>query len=278
MAVNEIAGSRERGKDNEKRKYLVTGSTTPAAAKSAALSYAPGAIGDWPVSDTTVSEGKAQDYYEVTVTWSNTGAVPSGSTPRRVRQDFDFGAETMRLKYTKATQTVYKRSDLNATYDPKGAINWIPGQGAEGVDIFSPTMSVRVTNQYAASAIDTDYWKSVVDARCTTNSSTFWGFAVGEVLFLGATGYHDEGEDFPWTVTFSFAFGKNLTGESIPGITGIAKKAWEHLEVRSSQNVSGTGNSAIILPVNDYAVVSPVYDSSNFSDLNVGDSPFGNIS
>lgn len=54
-------------------------------------------------------------------------------------------------------------------------------------------------------------------ARCTgkTNSAKWYGFDVGEVLFLGASGSSKPGERF--SITYKFACGENLTNVVVSG-------------------------------------------------------------
>jgi hypothetical protein len=269
----EISGKRERGNDYERRTYLVTEATDPATAITSALSLAPTAIGIWYRSAAVASETKRQDVYEITVTWSPRSPT-SGSAPRRTKTEFDFGSETQRIKYAYAT-TAYKRTTSPALpdVDLNEAINWKKGEGVEGVDIPSPTFSVRITNQYAASEVGANYFAALAAARCTVNSDPFWGWEAGEVLFLGATGSHDEGEQYPWTITFSFAFNDNVTDADLPGITGVAKKGWEYLETVSADGL----NTDVIEPALNYAYVHQVHKETAFSSLNVGDSPFGDF-
>jgi hypothetical protein len=268
----EISGKRERGNDYERRTYLVTEATDPATAITSALALAPTYIGIWYRSAATAAETKRQDIYEITVTWSPHSPTSGGGAPRRTKTEFDFGSETQRMKYAYAT-TKYKASSSLPDEDRHLAINWRKGEGVDGVDIPSPTFSVRITNQYAASEVNANYFAALAAARCTVNSDAFWGWEAGEVLFLGATGSHDEGENYPWTITFSFAFNDNVSDADLPGITGVAKKGWEYLETVSADGL----NTDVIEPALNYAFVHQVHKLTAFSALNVGASPFGDF-
>jgi hypothetical protein len=103
----------------------------------------------------------------------------------------------------------------------------------------------------------------------TTNSAAFRGFEAGEVLFVGCSGnqeWDDQKGRGPWSLSYRFVASKNITGDTIGSITGIAKKGHEYLWVRYEDAVDSS--SLIKKPKAVY--VNKVYKESNFSSLGIG--------
>ena len=96
-----------------------------------------------------------------------------------------------------------------------------------------------------------------------TNAGAFKGLAIGEGLFLGASGTQQGKGD--WSITFNFAGSPNKTNLTI---TGIAKKGWEYLWVRYKDKKDGSTNLPVKVPASVH--VERVYESGNFGDLGIG--------
>ncbi len=96
------------------------------------------------------------------------------------------------------------------------------------------------------------------------NNAAFKGFAVGEVLFLGASGSQRGADD--WEITYRFAASPNVTGLAVGPISGINKKGWEYLWVRYAD--AEDQNVLVKQPIAAY--VEQVYELGNFSTLGIG--------
>ena len=62
------------------------------------------------------------------------------------------------------------------------------GENVEGVDIAIPVYNFSETHYKSAASVSTSYRLALFRVTGTVNSSSFRGFAAGEVLFLGASG------------------------------------------------------------------------------------------
>lgn len=142
-------------------------------------------------------------------------------------------------------------------------IGWREGETPEGVDIVVPQVQFTIRKRVPYSSITIDYVKTLRDATGKTNSDTFQGFAADELLFLGAEGQQTSAGDTE--LTYHFAAGENLTGQTVAGISSVAKKAHEYLWVKYGRN---QGTDAIE-PSAQNVYVAKVYDRVAFSTLGI---------
>ena len=68
------------------------------------------------------------------------------------------------------------------------------------------------------------------------NSDNIFGRQPGEVLFLGARG--SDGTQAPATLSYSFAYEKNLSGLIYGAINGVQKDGWDYLWLEFEGQVS----------------------------------------
>ena len=160
-----------------------------------------------------------------------------------------------------------------ASYAPAGetAPNFKGAIGAtkdsvEGVDITVPVYNFSETHIFAAADVDNAYKGVVAALTSKTNNATFKGFAIGECLFLGASGSKRGKGD--WEMRFSFAASPNKTGLTVGDITGIAKKGWEYLWVRYEDAVDATAGALVKKPHAVY--IEKVYEAGSYADLGIG--------
>ena len=187
--------------------------------------------------------------------------------------DFDIGGASQHISTSKG-QTGYALSGLTP-YDPKNVIGW-DGKKVNGVDtqygVYRFSEEWILPDAAAANAVpckcDANYraWLAVLAFK--TNHDPFRGFAAGEVLFEGAVGRRIKGGAY--AVTYKFLTSKNATNLTIGDITGIAKKGWQYLDVRMKTVTAGSGASTVILSVPEYVFVHDIYDSGDFSALQIG--------
>jgi hypothetical protein len=77
-------------------------------------------------------------------------------------------------------------------------------------------------------------------------------------LFLGARG--SDGTETEATVSYQFAMGANISGQTIGSIAGVAKRAWEVAWIRYHDQVSTVGGNDNPTRVAKYVYVDRVYD------------------
>ena len=119
------------------------------------------------------------------------------------------------------------------------------------------------------SRVTTSYKKAVAALTGTVNSSSFRGFAAGEVLFLGASGSKKSKKtSAPWEITFRFAVSANQSGLEVGKLKVSSKKGWDYLWVRYADKVSENKKNVIKEPVAAY--VERVYPEGDFGNLGLG--------
>ena len=175
---------------------------------------------------------------------------------------FDTGGGTQHI--TNSLTTVAKYPPASAP-DCQGAIGVTP-DGVAGVDITVPVYKWSETHILSDATVTAAYKGKLFALTGKTNAGAFKGLAIGEGLFLGASGTQQGKGD--WSITFNFAGSPNKTNLTIGSITGIAKKGWEYLWVRYKDKKDGSTNLPVKVPASVH--VERVYESGNFGDLGIG--------
>lgn len=168
--------------------------------------------------------------------------------------DFDTSGGTIHI--TQAKQEV-RRYPASTAPDQKGAIA-VDGDEVKGTEIVVPAMKINVQFRHPRGVITLPQAKFLSDITGTVNSDKFLTFAPGEVLFLGARG--SEGSEADATVSYQFAMGKNVTGQTIGDIAGVAKKAWEVAWIRYRDTVTAADGKDQPTRTPKFVYIDRVYD------------------
>jgi len=234
--------------------YLISGTGSEASALSALEGEAPD-----PWQGLARKGCSVEPYDEVAGMWEGTAAyAPEDEVEQEVGEStyrFSTGGGSQHITVGRST-TKYPPATAP---DAKGI-----GQtkdGVEGVDILVPKFEWSETHTIAAASVTTAYITIIRKLTGKTNNATWNGYAQGEVLFLGAEG--SKRGDGDWDITFNFAAGENLTGQTIGGITGVAKKAWEYLWIRFKDVAGAEG----VYKEPEAVYVEQVYDEGDLSTL-----------
>ncbi len=193
----------------------------------------------------------------------NVSAQYGVKDPNESTYTFDTGGGTQHVTQSLETKDSYPAPGFAAP-DFGGAIG-VTHEDVEGVDVTVPVYNFSETH-YIDDALVTDAYKGVLFLLTgRTNQSAFRNFAVGEVLFLGASGSKRGKED--WEITFKFAASPNVTNLQIGPITVAAKRGWELLWIRYTDVEDATAKMLVKQPVAAY--VEKVYEDGNFSGLGI---------
>jgi len=178
--------------------------------------------------------------------------------------EWSFNVGTTMVHTTHSIETINQYADGDAE-DFAQAIN-VVGEGddirIEGVDVPTADLTWQETLYMPATWFTTAYLNILYNAVGKTNKNTFRIFEAQTVLLQGVSG-RPAGKQV--SLTFQFAASPSETGLSIGGITGIAKKGWEYLWVRSVTE----GNLPVVKQVN----VEKVIETYDFANLGIPD-PF----
>jgi hypothetical protein len=133
------------------------------------------------------------------------------------------------------------------------------------VDITAPIFHFSETHYKNNSEVTQAYKLILFDLTGKVNDAAFKGFAIGEVLFLGASGSKTGTDN--WEITYNFAASKNATDIDIGQITVTDKKGWEYLWIRYADAEDATAKRVVKRPIAAY--VEKVYEEGDFSDLDI---------
>ena len=204
--------------------------------------------------------------------WNGTVTYGGATTSKQEGSkslSFDTTGGTQHITQAKEhISTTYYEGDTPPNF--QGAIG-VTDDSVEGCDITVPVFSFSVTKYMSKSAMTSEYVGYLFTLTGKTNSEevsiTVNGltllFAVGELLFLGASG-SARGDD-SWEVTFRFAASPNATDLSVGGITVPAKGGWEYMWVQYKDAKDTGANCVLKKPKR--VIVDRVYDSGNLALL-----------
>ena len=253
MPWSEKRDSPEVGKDTIVREY--SASALNFASDEAAYIYA---LNSTPMIQTHPVTGTL---YRQTVDMSPQGGgiyyfrVPYGKTKKESGNytlSFDTTGGTLHI--TQAKESIAKYPDVAATPPSHGVIG-VHEEEIDGTDIIIPALKMSVDFEHPMGIITAARIKDLARWTGRTNSTPFFGFDPGEVLFLGATG--SEGTDQPTSAQYQFAMSENLANQVIGGIAVSSKKGWE---IAHMTYVSDVEDDRPIMRV-EFVYVERVYDT-----------------
>lgn len=168
--------------------------------------------------------------------------------------DFDTTGGTVHI--TQAKEELRRYPTATAP-NQLGAIA-IDGDEVKGTEIVIPAMKINVQFKHPLGVVTLAKAKFLSDITGTTNNDPFLSFAPGEVLFLGARG--SDGSEADATISYQFAMAKNVTGLTIGGVAGVAKRAWEVAWIRYQDTVTAADGSDRKTRVAKFVYIDRVYE------------------
>lgn len=197
----------------------------------------------------------------------HTARVEYSSTPRREPSEigdesvsFDLSAQMTTV--THSLQTVNKYAASGTAPDFKQGIGYDgEGKNFNGAERMIEAFSFAVAKVHPNSAITNAYIQSLRDAAFRWNSQVFRGNAIGEVLFVGASGAPRDKESY--SINYKFLCSKNASGLTIGGVSGIDKQGWDHLWVLVEKQNDTTGK--FLTPRPKAVYVERLYTSVDFN-------------
>jgi hypothetical protein len=197
---------------------------------------------------------------------------PGESTPLNTSEEGGFNQATISFSTTGGTthitqsiRTVHRIAaggGANSAPDNEQAIGQTR-ESVEGCDVYSPKLELSITVERPN--VTLAYVKTLRELTGRTNSQTFWAFAAGELLYLGAEGQGTSAGK--WTVTHKFAAGVVMTDVAVsPNITVPTLYPWDY--VWCAYGGGETGGELRQRPTAVY--VEQVYYDANFAALEIG--------
>lgn len=175
---------------------------------------------------------------------------------------FETSGGTQHITQSLETISKHGKPGVNPP-DFKGAID-VSADAVEGTDITVPVFRFSETYSIPVPFITHAYKLQVFDLTGKVNNAAFKGFAIGEVLFLGASGSRRGLEK--WEITYQFAASKNAVNLKVGDIQNINKKGWEYLWVRYGD----VEDQKVLIKQPESVYVERVYEPGNFALLGIG--------
>lgn len=203
-------------------------------------------------------EADDNGHTEFTVTYGS--GEPAESL---LRVGFDSTGGTMRATTSLATSS-HPRSGRTAP-DYKGAVE-VVHNAPQGVDVVMPALKLVFRYKWPKGVLNINDTIQLAALTGKVNSSSWYGFAAGELLFLGASGELDL--TTPTEVQYTFVASPNRTYNIGTWITGIQKKGHEHLWVAFEDFEDTSSKKRVQIPLAAY--VETMYLDADFATLGIG--------
>jgi hypothetical protein len=191
---------------------------------------------------------------EITIEWSTTGGTGHVKQSKR----------TIQKKAGPALDSITPdfRQAINVRTDGSGRVD------VDGTDIVIPQLNFSITKYQPADFVDLAYVKKIAQATGKMNGDDFYGFAPGELLFLGGSGSQRNRGD--WQVRYEFAYSENLSSVPIAPMEGLVlsqKKGWDYAWVYYLPASDDDAKVLIAKPA--AAFIERIYDEAQFSELGI---------
>jgi hypothetical protein len=187
------------------------------------------------------------------------------------RFSFDTGGGTQHITNSLETVGCYGDPDEDFITDHLGVIGW-DGQAVQGIDITVPVYRFTEVHYLPVVYVTESYKRDLFWLTGRVNSVGFRGFAVGEVLFLRASGSQRSSED--WEISFQFAASPNATDLKVGNITGIHKRGWEYMwtqfKTAAGRDKDSGEETGDLIPKPKAVFIEQVYRYGDFSKLGIG--------
>ncbi len=141
----------------------------------------------------------------------------------------------------------------------------VSGDNIQGLDVVVPVFNFTLRATLPDSMVTPAYRATVYWLTGCVNQSPFYGFAAGELKFLGATGAKRNQDS--WQITYRFAASPNVNGLVIGGITGITKRGWDYLWVYSEAQADDDAKALVPVPIAVY--IEQVCRYADFTQLGI---------
>jgi hypothetical protein len=272
------------------KSYKIFGTSDDVALHNEINTKVTGSLQYWQYPGVASMQLRAEQYsvsflgdnaWQLTIQYEKNGAE-DGAEPLKRSRSFDTTGGTQHITQAnqigtreldfategEGTAPVFERRYPSTAPDQSGAIG-VDANGVNGIDVVTPQLQWQETYDVPNAYVTSAYIRGVAGITGSTNSQGFRGFQAGEVLFVGCSGsqeWDDQKGKGPWTLSYRFIASKNVTGQTIGTISGIAKKGHEYLWVRYEESI----DSSVLVKKPKYVYVNKVYKEGNFTQLGIG--------
>ena len=177
--------------------------------------------------------------------------------------NFEFSTASEKIFVPVGSQTVYQRTGASGSA-PTIALIGDQGDGKPpaGVDLLTPTIAFAETRYIPQAAFGETARNDLLRLLGKVNSTTFRGWDIGEVLFVGCSGRARGRDDIEMNFRYQVRQNKTI---SVPGFASIDLLGWEYLWPRHKRVFDGTAVKTTMEI--ELLVVAQVYETTAFTDL-----------
>lgn len=203
------------------KEYIVKGTNSRDDAEAEVNATAPsvyaGLVRQRPtLSRVRVDDATSDGTWEAAVAY-----LPVQFTPRETGFQYYRKAISQGSRFARFGRSAQSYSNNPAwTNTYSNAINLVPGNppDVQGASVGASTIGFEIGWIFDTGEVTTAFLNTIDALRDTINSAEFWGCAVGEARFVGATleARNNAGQ---WLMSFQFAKSPNLTNTMVGGIS-----------------------------------------------------------
>jgi len=202
-----------------------------------------------------------QGYWILTLSYS--AEAQSSASSSYVQFGFSTNGDTIHISKSNSVISAVARTGSGFTApDNKGCIG-LTKSSIEGADIKDRKLTFNITGYFSPDIWDTSFLNLFYTLTGKYNNATFYGFAAGEVLFLGAEGQGDAVRVIP--IVFNFEAKANLTSVSDAGFPNLTMLGHDLLDYTYMAQTDS--DAEVMWPMFRY--VHRVYDSGNLTLLGI---------
>ncbi len=185
----------------------------------------PTTLGAWVKQSVSIDQRVGFNDWLGTVEWGKFETKEVGDSSF----SFDTSGGTAHVQTSLATLSGTPAAGMPAAPDFKGAIG-VTDSGVEGVDIVAPAYKFEETHFFDVAFVTQAYKLTLFALTGSWNNASFKGFAIGECMFLGASGALRDWTT--WEITYKFAAQPNFINFVFGPITVPLKRGWDYVWAR----------------------------------------------
>ena len=269
VTIRELAGrSGSDSADNNtgERSWLIRGTTDPIVARATLVTYA-GNVGLYSYDGLGLKSMSWSPYPDGgEAAWTFVATYDFTPEPGEFTISIDTSGATVNVQ--QAFSQVRFDAPGETGPDYKQSINVDSDGNPRGVDKIIPSLKVnvraRIAERFVLDALA--YARTIASYTGKVNSTTYLGFAPGELLFKGASG--DVVTENNPVLSFAFEASPNATGLTIGNISGISKQGWDFIWfdwVQKNDPAAGLKTTTA-----RSAYVATIYEKTDFAGLQIG--------
>lgn len=173
----------------------------------------------------SIDERLGENAWRGTVKWGKFEVQEAGDSTF----SFDTGGGTSHVQTSLETVSSTPAPGIPAAPDFENAIG-VTDSGVDGIDITTPSYHFEETHFFDVAYVTSAYKLTLFSLTGAWNDAPFKGFAIGECMFLGASGSL---RDYTtWEITYKFNSIPNRASFSAGSITVPAKRGHDYMWLR----------------------------------------------